>query len=158
MPENSAPRRLDGLLRSIRSHIRTRGLPRPDRLVISTPSSSVHAEFSSGTAPDRLAHLLIWCATLQAVELTWTLQAVAGAVAVAATGRTSSGITIGLAASASVMDLGGTFRMDRTNVVAVLANAFRLVDHSPEQVTFDEVAQVVQTARRASASRLAAAA
>jgi hypothetical protein len=158
MPENRAQRRLDGLLRSVRGHIRTLGLPRPDRLVISTPSSSVHAEFTSGTAPDRLAHLLIWCATLQAVELTWTLQAVAGNVAVAATGRTTTGITIGLAASASVTDLGGTFLMDRTNVVAVLANAFRLVDHSPEQVTFDEVAQVVQTARRTSPSRLAVAA
>lgn len=158
MPENTAPRRLDGLLRSVRAHIRTRRLPRPDRLVISTPSSSVHAEFTSGTAPDRLAHLLIWCATLQAVELTWTLQAVAGTVAVAATGRTTKGITVGLAASASVNELGGTFLLDCKNVVAVLANAFRLVEHTPEQVTFDEVAQVVQAARRAPVTRTAVAA
>ncbi|MFS8104828.1 hypothetical protein LFM09_47780 [Lentzea alba] len=153
MPENSAPRRLDGLLRSIRGHIRTLGLPRPDRLVISTPSGSVHAEFTSGTAPDRLACLLVWAASLHGVELTWTLQA-AGTLAVAATGRTRSGITVGLAASASVVELGGKVK---SRAAAVLADTFRLTAHSPEQVTFDEVAQVVQAARLTSA-RLAVAA
>ncbi|WP_086666395.1 hypothetical protein [Lentzea kentuckyensis] len=154
MPENSAPRRLDGLLRSIRGHIRTLGLPRPDRLVISTPSGSVHAEFTSGTAPDRLACLLIWAASLHGVELTWSLQA-AGTLSVAATGRTGSGITLGLAASASVVELGGKLK---SSSAAVLANAFRLSACTPEQVTFDEVAQVVQAARRSPSSPLAVAA
>ena len=153
MPEIIAPRRLDGLLHSVRGHIRTLGLPRPDRLVISTPSGSVHAEFTSGTAPDRLACLLVWAASLHGVELTWTLQA-AGALSVAATGRTRSGITVGLAASASVIELGGKVK---SRTAAVLADTFRLTAHSPEQVTFDEVAQVVQTARLTSA-RLAVAA
>lgn len=153
MPENSAPRRLDGLLRAVRGHIRTLGLPRPDRLVISTPSGSVHAEFTSGTAPDRLACLLVWAASLHGVELTWTLQA-SGTLSVAATGRTGSGITLGLAASASVVELGGKLKTGS----AVLANAFRLSACTPEQVTFDEVAAVVQAARRGSPSRLAVAA
>ncbi|MCP2247684.1 hypothetical protein [Lentzea aerocolonigenes] len=148
MPENSAPRRLDGLLRSIRGHIRTLGLPRPDRLVISTPSGSVHAEFTSGTAPDRLACLLVWAASLHGVELTWPLQA-AGTLSVAATGRTASGITLGLVASASVLELGGKVK---SGSGAVLAKAFRLSVCTPEQVTFDEVAQVVQAARVASAA------
>lgn len=148
MPENSAPRRLDGLLRSVRGHIRTLGLPRPDRLVISTPSGSVHAEFTSGTAPDRLACLLVWAASLHGVELTWTLQA-SGTLAVAATGRTASGITLGLTASASVLELGGKVKSGSR---AVLAKAFRLSVCTPEQVTFDEVAQVVQAARVASAA------
>ncbi|MFC3891638.1 hypothetical protein ACFOWZ_09125 [Lentzea rhizosphaerae] len=153
MPENNAPRRLDGLLRSIRGHIRTLGLPRPDRLVISTPSGSVHAEFTSGTAPDRLACLLVWAASLHGVELTWTLQA-AGTLSVAATGRTASGVALGLAASASVVELGGKVK---SGSGAVLAKAFRLAVCTPEQVTFDEVAQVVQAARK-SAPRLAVAA
>ncbi|MCR3746892.1 hypothetical protein [Lentzea californiensis] len=153
MPENNAPRRLDGLLRSVRGHIRTLGLPRPDRLVISTPSGSVHAEFTSGTAPDRLACLLVWAASLHGVELTWTLQA-AGTLSVAATGRTASGITLGLAASASVVELGGKVK---SGSGAVLAKAFRLSVCTPEQVTFDEVAQVVQAAR-VSTARLAVAA
>ena len=154
MPENTAPRRLDGLLRSVRGHIRTLGLPWPDRLVISTPSGSVHAEFTSGTAPDRLACLLVWAASLHGVELTWTLQA-AGTLTVAATGRTRSGITLGLAASASVVELGGKLTSSST---AKLADTFRLTLHNPEQVTFDEVALVVQAARRVSAARLAVAA
>ncbi|MEU7481428.1 hypothetical protein AB0A63_36020 [Lentzea sp. NPDC042327] len=153
MLENSAPRRLDGLLRAVRGHIRTLGLPRPDRLVISTPSGSVHAEFTSGTAPDRLACLLVWAASLHGVELTWSLQS-AGILSVAATGRTGSGITLGLAASASVVELGGKLKPGS----AVLANAFRLSACTPEQVTFDEVATVVQAARRGSPSRLAVAA
>lgn len=153
MPENNAPRRLDGLLRSIRGHIRTLGLPRPDRLIISTPSGSVHAEFTSGTAPDRLACLLVWAASLHGVELTWTLQA-AGTLSVAATGRTASGVTLGLAASASVVELGGKVK---SGSGAVLAKAFRLAVCTPEQVTFDEVVQVVQAARK-SAPRLAVAA
>ncbi|USX50600.1 hypothetical protein [Lentzea sp. HUAS12] len=153
MPENNAPRRLDGLLRSIRGHIRTLDLPRPDRLVISTPSGSVHAEFTSGTAPDRLACLLVWAASLHGVELTWTLQA-AGTLSVAATGRTASGVMLGLAASASVVELGGKVK---SGSGAVLAKAFRLAVCAPEQVTFDEVAQVVQAARK-SAPRLAVAA
>lgn len=155
MPENSAPRRLDGLLRSIRGHIRTLGLPRPDRLVISTPSGSVHAEFTSGTAPDRLACLLVWAASLHGVELTWTLQA-AGILTVAATGRTRSGVKLGLAASGTVAELGGAITSCRS--AATLAGAFRLTLHNPEQVTFDEVALVVRSARRASAARLAVAA
>ena len=73
------------------------------------------------------------------MELTWTLQPVAGTVAVAATGG-PAGITVGLAASASVTELGG--RLKTKNVVAVLADAFRLVEHTPEQVTFDEVARL----------------
>ncbi|WP_394615241.1 hypothetical protein JNUCC0626_36355 [Lentzea sp. JNUCC 0626] len=153
MPEINAPRRLDGLLRSVRGHIRTLGLPRPDRLVISTPSGSVHAEFTSGTAPDRLACLLVWAASLHGVELTWTLQA-AGTLFVAATGRTASGVTLGLTASASVVELGGKVK---SGSGAVLAKAFRLAVCTPEQVTFDEVAQVVQAARK-SAPRLAVAA
>ena len=153
MPENNAPRRLDGLLRAVRGHIRTLGLPRPDRLVISTPSGSVHAEFTSGTAPDRLACLLVWAASLHGVELTWTLQA-AGTLSVAATGRTAAGVTLGLAASASVVELGGKVK---SGSGAVLAKAFRLSVCAPEQVTFDEVAQVVQAAR-VSTARLAVAA
>lgn len=155
MPENAAPRRLDGLLRSVRAHIRTRGLPRPDRLVISTGSRSVHAEFTSGTAPDRLAYLLVWAATLESVELTWTHQA-AGTLIVAATGRTSSGIGIGLTASASVQELGG--KVVQPGAVAVLLKTFRLAQYVSEQVTFDEVVKVVQAARRVPSARLAVAA
>jgi hypothetical protein len=142
MPANDS-RSLDRILRTLRATMRTRGLPRPDRLVISTRSRSAHADFSSGTAPDRMAGLLLWTATLHGVSLVWTYRPGDHTVTVAATGRTGTGITIGLACSAAIADLGGHVH----DGVAVLAEAYRLVPFTPESATYDEVAQVVTAAR-----------
>jgi hypothetical protein len=141
MPANDS-RSLDRILRTLRATMRTRGLPRPDRLVISTRSRSAHVEFSSGTAPDRLAALLLWTATLHGVSLVWTYRP-GDTLTVAATGRTGSGIAVGLAASASIADLGGHVR----DGVAVLAGAYRLIAFAPDSVAYDELVQVVTTAR-----------
>jgi hypothetical protein len=142
MPANDS-RSLDRILRTLRATMRTRGLPRPDRLVISTRSRSAHVEFSSGTAPDRLAALLLWTATLHGVSLVWTWRPGDNALTVAATGRTAAGLSIGLASSASVADLGGHVR----DGVAVLAGAYRLTAFAPDPVAYDELVQVVTTAR-----------
>jgi hypothetical protein len=150
MPANDT-RSLDRILRTLRATMRTRGLPRPDRLVISTRSRSAHAEFSTGTAPDRLAGLLLWTATLHGVSLVWTYRPGDHTVTVAATGRTGSGIAIGLACSAAISDLGGHVH----DGVAVLARSFRLVPFTPDPVSFDELAQVVAVACAAAPARLA---
>jgi hypothetical protein len=142
MPVNES-RSLDRILRTLRATMRTRGLPRPDRLVVSTLSRSAHVEFSSGTAPDRLAGLLLWTATLHGISLVWTYRP-GDTLTVAATGRTGSGIGVGLAASVSLDDLGGHVH----DGVAVLAKAFRLVPFAPESATYDEIAHVVTAARR----------
>jgi hypothetical protein len=141
MPANDS-RSLDRILRTLRATMRTRGLPRPDRLVISTLSRSAHVEFSSGTAPDRVAGLLLWTATLQGVSLVWTFRP-GDTLTVAATGRTGTGIAVGLAASVSITDLGGR----QVDGIAQLAGTFRLAPFAPESVTYDEIAHVVTTAR-----------
>jgi hypothetical protein len=142
-------RSLDRILRTLRATMRTRGLPRPDRLVISTRSSSVHLEFTSAAPLDRLAGLLLWTSTLDGVSLVRTHRS-AGVVSVAATGRTGSGIGIGLATTVTVTDLGGhlvELDQPRPVVLAVVGNLGRLGVFESEQVTFDELAQVVTTAR-----------
>jgi hypothetical protein len=154
MPEIEHPRTLDRLLRSIRSHIRTRRLPRPDRIVISTVSRSMHAEFTSGTAPDRLAYLALWTTTLEGLSLTWTHRA-AGLLTVAATGRTAGGISVGLAASAPITELGGRLREPSSGGFAELAKAFTLAPFEHEAITYDELVRVIVSARKIRVSPVA---
>jgi hypothetical protein len=132
--------------------MRTRGLPRPDRLVISTLSRSAHLEFTSGSAPDRLAALLLWTTTLDGISLAWTHQP-RNEVSVAATGRNGSGISFGLTTSVSVTDLDGHPGVDRGKPVVVLAGVFRLVPCASESVTFEEVARLVRLGRSVLARR-----
>ncbi|WP_229369294.1 hypothetical protein [Umezawaea beigongshangensis] len=136
--------------------MRTRSLPRPDRLVVSTRSRSLHAEFTSGTAPDRLAAVLLWSATLDGLSLAWTHRS-GGVLALAATGRTASGLSLGLAASGPVVELAGRVLDLWPHRLAELAGVFALAEHHTEIVTYDEVAHVV-TAARATASALEVAA
>lgn len=157
MPANESPRSLDRIMRTVRATMRTCGLARPDRLVISTRSRSVHMEFASGTAPDRLAALLLWSTTLEGVSLAWTHQP-HNTVSVAATGRNRAGISYGLAASVSVADLDGHPGVDRGQPVTVLAGVFRLAPCVAESVTFDEVARLVHLGRSVLARRCTAAA
>ncbi|CCH34792.1 hypothetical protein ABZ816_19715 [Actinosynnema sp. NPDC047251] len=105
---------LDRIIRTLRSFMRTSGLPRPDRLVIFGRSGSVHVEFTSGTAPDRLAALLLWVTQLDGLTLTWTLRP-DNTLTVSATARNRTGLTFGLTASATVSDLGGA-RTDKATV------------------------------------------
>ncbi|PRY46609.1 hypothetical protein [Umezawaea tangerina] len=138
-------------MRTVRALMRTKGLPRPDRLVISTRSRSVHLEFTSGTAPDRLAALLLWSITLDGVSLVWTHQP-RTSVSVAATGR-RSGLAFSLAASVDVTDLDGHAGVDRGRPVVVLAGVFRLAPCVPESVTHEEVARLVRLGRSVLARR-----
>lgn len=144
MPANGS-RSLDRIFRTLYGLMRSRNLPRPDRLVISTRSRSAHAEFTSGTAPDLLAAVLLWCTGLHGVSLAWTHRP--GVLSLAATGRTAAGVSLGLACSvplsglaARVADLGSTR-------VATLAGAFRLAEYDTETVTWDEVAHLVASSR-----------
>lgn len=138
-------RTLDHLLRAVRGLIRTRHLPRPDRLIVSTAGRSVHAEFTSGGDADRLAALLVWTLALDSVSLAWSHRA-GGLLTVVATGRTPSGLAVGLAATASIPGLGGHLLPGPTPV-AELPGAFRLAVFDHEPVTADELAQVVTAAR-----------
>ncbi|MCS7484400.1 hypothetical protein ACFFQW_34290 [Umezawaea endophytica] len=156
MSANDSPRFLDRIMRAVRSTMRSKGLPRPDRLVISTRSRSVHMEFTSGTAPDRLAALLLWSTTLDGVSLAWTHQP-RHEVSVAATGRTAAGISFGLAASATVADLDGHPGVDRGKPVVVLAGVFRLAPCVAESVTYEDVARLVHLGRSVLARRSVAA-
>ena len=152
MPANTS-RSLDRIIRTLRSLMRTSGLPRPDRLVISTRSGSVHAEFTSGTASDRLASVLLWTSRLDGVTLTWTLRP-DRVLSVAATARNRAGLAFGLTASADIADLGA----DSTGRSAVTLGPFRLVPLVVEPVTFEEVARLVHLGRAVSARRARAAA
>lgn len=150
----SPPRTLDHLLRQLRGHLRTRNLPRPDRLVLSTPSRSAAAEFTTGGDADRLGALLLWMVTLQGVSIGWT-HTRPGVLAVAATGRTPAGLTIGVTTTAQIAALGGRLR-HQPGTVAEFAG-FRLGLHDSELVTFDELARVVTTARTQAAAGVVAA-
>ncbi|NUT92757.1 MAG: hypothetical protein HOY78_12120 [Saccharothrix sp.] len=141
---SNGSRSLDRIIRTVRSLMRSHGLPRPDRLLISTVSGSVHIEFSSGTAPDRVAGLLLWVTRLDGVTLTWTLRP-DRTLTVAATGRNRAGLSFGLAASATVRDLGGS-AADAGGPV-VLGGEFRLAPMVVEPVTFEEVARLVHLGR-----------
>ncbi|CCH35225.1 hypothetical protein ABZ816_11520 [Actinosynnema sp. NPDC047251] len=154
MPSNS-PRSLDRIVRTLLSLIRSYRLPRPDRLVVSTSSGSVHAEFSSGTAPDRLAALLLWVTRLDGVRLTWTLRP-DRTLTVAATARNGSGLVFGLTASAAVADLGGVPAGDVGSGLVVLAGVFRVAPMVVEPVTFEEVARLVHVGRAVVRPRQAA--
>jgi len=156
MSANDSPRSLDRIMRTVRATMRTRGLPRPDRLVISTRSRSVHLEFTSGTAPDRLAALLLWSVILDGLSLVWSHQP-HNTVSVAATGRTRSGISFGLAASVDVTDVDGHPGVDRGKPVVVLAGVFRLAPCVAESVTYGEVARLVHLGRSVLARRSVAA-
>ncbi|MFE9744611.1 hypothetical protein ACFYOT_06875 [Saccharothrix saharensis] len=150
MPSNS-PRSLDRIIRTLRSLMRSTGLPRPDRVLISTVSGSVHVEFTSGSAPDRLASLLLWVSRLDRVTLTWTLRP-DHTLTVAATARNGAGLVFGLTASAAVADLGAT----SAEQSAVTLGPFRLVPLVVEPVTFEEVARLVQLGRAVAARHRAA--
>jgi hypothetical protein len=152
----SPPRTLDHLLRQLRGHLRTRNLPRPDRLVLSTPSRSAAAEFTTGPDADRLAALLLWTVTLQGVSIGWT-HTRPGVLAVAATGRTPAGLTIGVTTTAQVTALGGRLRHRPGNDVVAEFAGFRLGLHDAELVTYDELARVVTTARTKAAAGVVAA-
>jgi hypothetical protein len=151
MSANDSSRSLDRIMRSVRSTMRSKGLPRPDRLVISTRSRSVHLEFASGTAPDRLAALLLWSIALDGVSLVWTHQP-RNSVSVAATGR-RSGLSYGLATSLDVADLDGHHGTDRGKPVVLLAGVFRLAPCVAESVTYEEVARLVHLGRSVLARR-----
>jgi hypothetical protein len=97
---------LDKLLRTLRGTMRTHDLTRPDRLVISAGSGSVHLELTSGAPRDRVAGLLGWADLLHGQNLVWTHRP-RGLVDIAATGTTSTGTTLGVAATVTVTDLGG---------------------------------------------------
>lgn len=155
MPENNDPRTLDRILRSMRSHMRTRRLPRPDRVVISTPSRSVHAEFTSGVPADRLAYFALWTTTLDGLSLTWTHRT-DGLLYVAATGRTSFGVSLGLATSAPITALGG--RLRASDGFAELAHSFRLAPFDYESITYEELTRVIVSARKVQAKPAAVAA
>ncbi|MEU4803011.1 hypothetical protein [Actinosynnema sp. NPDC023587] len=143
---------LDRIIRTLRSFMRTSGLPRPDRLVIFGRSGSVHAEFASGTAPDRLAALLLWVTRLDGLTLTWTLRP-DNTLTVSATARNRTGLAFGLTASVTTSDLDGV----RTDKAAVTIGPFRLVPMVVEPVTFDEVVRLVHLGRSVAARRARAA-
>jgi len=148
-----APRSLDRLLRTLRATMRTCDLPRPDRLVISTRSRSAHLEFTSAAPLDRVAGLLLWTSTLHVVDLTWTHRS-GGQFALAATGRTSAGLSIGMACAvpasavgARVLDLGHGVRLASFPDAFDLAHTFNLPEHHSEPVSFNEVADLLAFAR-----------
>lgn len=140
------PNSLDRIIRTLRSFMRSSGLPRPDRLVVSTRSGSVHAEFTAGAAPDRLAALLLWVTRLDGVTLTWTLRP-DRVLTVAATARDRAGLVFGLTASAALSDLGAV----PVGEAAVSLGPFRLIPLVVEPVTFEEVARLVHLGRAVAA-------
>ena len=143
-------RTLDHLLRAVRGLMRTQCLPRPDRLIISTSSRSVHAEFASGGDVERLAALLAWTLAFEGTSLAWSHRT-GGLLTVVATGHTSTGLTVGLAATASIPALGGHLLPGPTPI-AVLPGGARLAvfDHTP--ITTTDLAQVITTAHQHPAS------
>ncbi|MEU4740532.1 hypothetical protein AB0G02_08685 [Actinosynnema sp. NPDC023658] len=148
MPSNSS-RSLDRIIRTLRSLMRSTGLPRPDRVFISTVTGSVQVEFDSGTAPDRLAALLLWVTRLDGVTLTWSLHA-DHTLIVTATARNAAGLMFGLTTLAAVSDFDGT---PGPGDSVVLAGTFRLVPSVAESVTFEEVARLVHLGRAVAARR-----
>ncbi|MFT7837574.1 hypothetical protein Q5530_15650 [Saccharothrix sp. BKS2] len=139
-------RSLDRILRTLRGVMRSRNLPRPDRLVISTRSCSAHAEFTTGPAPDLLSAVLLWCLGLDGVSLAWTHRP-GGVLALAATGRTPAGVSLGLACSVPLSGLAAHLADLGPTRVATLAGVFRLAEHDTEPVTYDEVAHLVTASR-----------
>lgn len=89
--------------------MRTHNLARPDRLVISTRSGSVHLELTSGAPHDRVTGLLGWADLLHGMDMVWMYRPrrPCDLVDIAATGTTASGTTVGVAATVTVADLGG---------------------------------------------------
>jgi len=147
MPSNG-PRSLDRIIRTLRSLMRSTGLPRPDRLLISTRSGTVHADFTTGAAADRLAALLLWVSQLDGLTLSWELHSDHHLV-VTANARTGAGLTFDLKAWADVSD----FDPQPAGGDVVLAGSFRLVPLVVEPVTFEEVARLVHLGRQVAAHR-----
>lgn len=161
MPANSN-RSLDRTMRAVRGHMRTYGLPRPDRLVISTMSRSVHTEFTSGSAVDRFAAVLLWTATLHGTEFGLSLGG-RNQIRLAAVGRTRAGLAFGLACSGSALDLGGTVEHVRhasasTARFAHLPGLPTLAEGTVDLASYDELAGLVAHARSAMAAEIDAAA
>ncbi len=141
MPRNK-PRSLDRLLRTLRGTMRTHDLPRPDRLVISTRSGSVHLELTSGAPRDRVTGLLDWADLLHDTHLVWTHRA-HGLVDIAATGYTASGITLGIAATVSVADLGGHLVDLDTTTLAVITGLGSLGPFEWHSITCAQLRQAL---------------
>lgn len=139
-------RGLDRLITQLRGHIRTHRLVRPDRVVISTASRSVHAELTSGTGPQRLAGLLRWALTLEALALAWVHRPTPGQLAIVATGRLASGVTVGITMGATVTELGGYLLGDGATALAVLHPAMRLAIGEQETATHPEFARLLAPA------------
>lgn len=143
-------RSLDRIFRTLSGLMRSRNLPRPDRLVISTRSRSAHAEFTTGTPPDLLAAVLRWAPVLDGVELAVTHRPT-GLLTLAATGATGTGVALGLvctvpasAVGIRVLDLDG----ERLTFLRAGHRVLLLDDHVAEQVDCFEAARLVATARR----------
>ncbi|MEU6155228.1 hypothetical protein ABZ816_35120 [Actinosynnema sp. NPDC047251] len=102
----------------------------------------MQVEFSAGTAPDRLAALLLWVVCLDGVTLTWNLRT-DRVLTVAATARNRAGLEFGLTASVGLAELGVVV----AGQSAVKVGPFRLVPSVVEPVTFEEVSRLVHLGR-----------
>lgn len=151
MPSNSS-RSLDRMIRTLRSLMRSTGLPRPDRVFISTVTRSVQVEFASGTASDRLGSLLLWVTRLEGVALNWSLHA-DHTLIVTATARNAAGLRFDLTALAAVSEFDGIPGRDGS---VVLAGTFHLTPSAAESVTFEEVGRLVHLGRAVAARHRAA--
>ncbi|WP_030426353.1 hypothetical protein [Allokutzneria albata] len=129
------------MLRGLRSHIRSRDLPRPDHLTISTRSRSLSLTFVDGASPDRLAALLLWAATLEGLSLTWSCQR--DVLHIVGTGRTHAGIRVNLAACGQLPELAGRIRAG----IVVVAGTYRFPVSEPESVQYHELMHVARAAR-----------
>jgi len=139
----AAPGSLDRLLRGLRSHIRTRRLPRPDRLMIATGSRTAGVEFTTGTGRERLARLVVWSMTLHQVAHATVLILPNSQLLVQVTGRGPVGLTITLHTTCALTELGSRVRQAQHAWVG----PHRLVVNTPDTVSIDELATVLTTTR-----------
>jgi hypothetical protein len=143
-------RSLDRLLRTLRGTMRTHDLPRPDRLVISTRSGSVHLELTSGVPRDRVTGLLDWADLLHGVHVVWTHRT-HGLVDIAATGHTTAGTTLGIAATVTVVDLGGHLVDLGGATLAVVTGLGSLAPFEWHSITSAQLRQALTTTKSGSA-------
>ena len=99
-------RTLDKQLRGIRGHIRSRELPRPDRIVIGTAANTAVIEFTADTAVDRLARLVSWADSLTDPFGAWVLLP-NGRLIIEVTGTGPAGMTVSAGIVCPLAKLGG---------------------------------------------------
>lgn len=114
-------RRMDRMLWRLRSHIRSRNLPRPNSITFCDIGPTCAIDYGVGNGRQRLRNLMAWIPGLTDPSLRWVLWP-SGYLAVILTARLGTA-TLEISAGADIRDLGGRMEYQRHAVLGHLAGS-----------------------------------